>query len=70
METQHMNWLRNSTATLLWIRYSVHRPCYQGKSNMSQYKHKDRDIHAQSGIQTHNPSNQAALDHAATGTGH
>jgi hypothetical protein len=28
--------LRNST-TLLWKRYGVHRPCYQGKSNMSQY---------------------------------
>jgi hypothetical protein len=27
--------LRNSTATLLWKRYGVHRPCYQGKSNMS-----------------------------------
>jgi hypothetical protein len=30
--------LRNSTATLLWKRYGVHRPCYQGKSNMSQYR--------------------------------
>jgi hypothetical protein len=27
--------LRNSTATLLWKRYGVHRPCYQGKSNIT-----------------------------------
>jgi hypothetical protein len=32
--------LRNSTATLLWKRYGVHGPCYQGKSNMSQYLRK------------------------------